>query len=96
MHQEAYQDAGHCHQDGVVVHTLQPYGEGREMNLSRSVLWQSLRPGRHHCAFPLFPVLKVSEYFLQGVPSTHGCPEGTSSPVLAEQLRPACAEARGS
>lgn len=34
MHQEAYQDAGHCHQDGVVVHTLQPYGEGREMNLS--------------------------------------------------------------
>lgn len=36
MHQEAYQDAGHCHQDRVVVHTLQAYREGRKMEHSRS------------------------------------------------------------
>lgn len=36
MHQEAYQDASHCHQDRVVVHTLQAYREGRKMEHSRS------------------------------------------------------------
>lgn len=36
MHQEAYQDAGHCHQDRVVVHTLQAYREGRKMEHSCS------------------------------------------------------------
>lgn len=30
MHQKSHQDAGHCHQNGVVVHTLQACGEGRK------------------------------------------------------------------
>lgn len=60
MHQEAYQDAGHCHKDRVVVHTLQPYGEGRKMNHSWLVLQQKLQAWLTPLTFPSIFLLQAS------------------------------------
>lgn len=40
IHQDPYQNPGHCHQDGVVVHTLQTCGSkggGREQGKEAGV-----------------------------------------------------------
>lgn len=42
MHQEPHQDACHGHQNGVVVHALQAWGERREGKSCHGLLLQGI------------------------------------------------------